>query len=106
MSLSMRAGWLIGSLLLGCVDAPASPAPSTPPPQAKERAVHVERQFVSNKVPAVHVEWLVITLPSESAGAAITSSMERSARTSAQKFIAAAREAKQEEPRDLGGMPS
>lgn len=105
-SISMRFLLLFGAAVVGC--APAPPSHNSPPAIApvKKRELRVERQFVSNKVPAVHVEWLVVTLPNEAAGAAITASMERAARAAAKEFIAQAADAKKDEPRDLEGMPS
>jgi len=102
----MRAALLVCPLLVACAAAP-TPRETTAVAAWKEKPViKVERHFVSNKVPAVRAEWLEITLPSRAAGAAITATLERDARASAKDFIAAARDAKKDEPRDLDGMPS
>jgi hypothetical protein len=101
----MRA-LLLATLLFGCAPVPANPPTAPRVAAAEKRAIGVERRFVTNKVPAAHVEWLAITLPSEAAGAAITTTLERAARKSLKEFLAAARDAKKDEPRELPGMPS
>lgn len=85
---------LFAFLALGC-HAPVV-ATQAPPAPAKTVEVKpsVEVRSYNTKVPPVHSEWLVVTLPSAAAGATITAALEKSALESAKEFIEMTRKAK------------
>jgi hypothetical protein len=84
--------------LVGCEPTIANKPPAPPPPPAPAKVAAEVRSFNHPK-PAVHVEWLVLTLPSATAAAKISSDMEKNAVSAGRALIADA--AKETANRDV-----
>ena len=80
-------------LMLGCYAQVPVPLPE-PPPIAKTVKPVAEVRAFTRKVPPVHVEWLVVTLPSERAGATISNRLEKDAMATAKEFVEMTQKAK------------
>ncbi len=82
-------------LLLGCQAAPPVPVAPAPAPVAPHVKPAFEVRSFNHKKPDVHVEWLVLTLPSAKAAAKISAEMEHDHVKAARGFLAEAQKAKE-----------
>lgn len=87
---------LAAFLFVACHTPPVAPPTMAPAPPAKPSKLSAEVRSFNRKVPPVHSEWLVLTLPSEKAAATITATLEKQAVDGAKSFILMTEKAKAE----------